>query len=172
MVLPRYVAGGILLVILAFSFFVYPALPSRIPIHFAFDGVPNGWADRSVWTWLMMPGIGLAIWGLMELIGHWIVSNPDNINVPNKDKYLALPSDRKREVAENVRVVLLWQVVALLVLFGAIQYSIYLASISPVIGERVNETIGLSVLVLVPIGAIVLIVKLTRMIDRVSSRAH
>ena len=165
---PRIVCSGLLLITVAFSLFVYPALPSRIPIHFAFDGTPDGWAQKSLIVWLLLPMVGVGLWGLIELIGMGITRSPTFVNLPNKEKFLALPKEKQYRIVERLREVLGWIVAGVLLLFGLIQYSMYLSAVIPPLGEKVNEAIGIGVLVVVPVFAVGLIIVLSRMVDRVS----
>jgi uncharacterized membrane protein len=44
---------------------IYPSLPNPIPIHYAFDGTPNGWAAKSIWSVFGVLMIGTAVVALL-----------------------------------------------------------------------------------------------------------
>lgn len=44
---------------------LYPTLPNPIPIHYAFDGTPNGWAPKSTWSVFGVLMIGTAVVALL-----------------------------------------------------------------------------------------------------------
>jgi len=55
------VSGLIIVVIIVFSLIKYPSLPAQIVTHWGFDMQPDAWANKSVWTVLMMPIITLVL---------------------------------------------------------------------------------------------------------------
>jgi uncharacterized membrane protein len=49
---------------LGVTFLLYPSLPDPVPVHFDFDGTPNGWlARRFIWA---LPVGGCALWALVR----------------------------------------------------------------------------------------------------------
>lgn len=59
---------------------VYPSLPGSIPVHFAGNGTPNGWASRTTFP-LIMAGLGLLIYLLLTFQGHF---DPKGENVESR----------------------------------------------------------------------------------------
>jgi hypothetical protein len=86
----------------AWSLSVRHELPAQLPVHFASDGTPNGWAETSALTWMAMP---LACLGVFLLIGwggaRMIRSgrrHPRWLNLPRKQVLLSLPPERQEPV--------------------------------------------------------------------------
>lgn len=52
---------GLVAVGLGLSAVLYSRLPAQVPVHFSFEGVPDGWAPRPVGAWLG-PGLAFASW--------------------------------------------------------------------------------------------------------------
>ncbi len=109
----------------------YQSLPLRYPSHFNFDGVPDGWTDKNLFSWFIIPAISLALLSFMYFITPLFRKYPQFINIPGKEKFLELSDERKEPVfklAEN-----LMGMIAIVeqLLFLYIQYAMWSAALSP-----------------------------------------
>lgn len=75
------VAAALAIVILPAVF--YGRLPATVPTHFGFSGEPDGWGSKN--AILLLPGIWLAIYVLLTVIGRfpWIYNLPVEITEKN-----------------------------------------------------------------------------------------
>ncbi len=110
------------------SIMVYPSLPERFPIHFDLSGQPDGWLNRSLVSWLMLPAIAAGLAGLLELATRAGESSPHLWNVPDKSRFLALTPEERAPIVEQMRSFIRLTAVASTALLGMIQASIYLAA--------------------------------------------
>ena len=51
----------LLLCMIGAALAVWPDLPDRIPVHFGIDGRPDGWAEKSLTSWFLLPGVAVAL---------------------------------------------------------------------------------------------------------------
>ena len=58
------VAAGFIIVFVSWS-----TLPERIPVHFGFDGLPNGWHEGKGWI-LFLPVVDLAFYLMFLIVGR------------------------------------------------------------------------------------------------------
>lgn len=76
------------------GFSLWNSLPDRIPVHFGFDGMPDRWTEKG-WELvilIILPLIMTALlYGLTALSRRYTWM----LNVPDKDKLLALPPARQ-----------------------------------------------------------------------------
>lgn len=113
------------------SVMVYPRLPERFPIHFDLSGQPDGWQDRSLVSWLMLPAIAAGMAGLLELATRFSEDNPQLWNVPDKQRFLALTPAERAPVVERLKNFMAMVGMASTALLGVIQVSIYHAAVTP-----------------------------------------
>ncbi len=75
------------------------SLPDRIPVHFGFSGAANRWADRGFELILIysIPFIiTLLLYTIAFLLVPWVAEkHPEYLNIPYKEKFLALPADKR-----------------------------------------------------------------------------
>jgi uncharacterized membrane protein len=82
-----------------YAWSTFDALPARIPMHFDATGVANGFAPKSWAAWLLLPGIATGISVLFTVISLSLRVLPaERLNLPNKQRFLALPPERRREL--------------------------------------------------------------------------
>ena len=118
----------VLTALVGMSALLWPVLPERLPLHFGLDGTPDRWGDRTAWWW--MPALGVALTALFAGLSRWMEAHPPLINIPGKERLLALPPERQRPVLRRVGD-LLWGVNALaLALLVVIQWSIYQTAVA------------------------------------------
>jgi uncharacterized membrane protein len=83
--------------LLGWSASTYADLPLRIPMHFNSRGVDR-WAAKSVSTWFYIPLLGIGLCALNYVIGGLLAGRPQLMNIPRKDRLLALPVERQQRV--------------------------------------------------------------------------
>jgi Protein of unknown function (DUF1648) len=127
------VARAVYALLLAFGYFdwmrIYPKLPQRIAVHFAYDGTPNGWApkDGVLWTTLIV----LAILSVTTMgISRLIAAVPDDrMNLPHRAYWLA--PERRKQTMGFIEVQGIWFGCAVLLLvYTAFQLAVD-ANLSP-----------------------------------------
>ncbi len=100
----------------------YPSIPDRFPIHFDMAGNPDGWATKSLGAWFLLPvfgtvvSVGLAIFAglaLPRLARH----TPTMINLPHKERFLALDPERRVQAVSPVACFLVYVAIATTALF-------------------------------------------------------
>jgi len=117
------------------SLLVYPKLPERIPLHFGRDGLPDRLVEKTILNWLTPPllGGGMALFFLLmgkmmpAIARKW----PKLISIPRKKEFLALPPEQREPVYRELTRMFWPMVLLVLIFFGALQYLVYLAAISP-----------------------------------------
>lgn len=136
------------------SIMVYPSLPERFPIHFDLSGQPDGWASRSLASWLMLPAITAGVSGLLELATRFSESNPALWNVPDKPRFLALTPEERAPMVEQLRNFIALTTLASTALLCVVQASVYVAATSakPRMPGYVMGAVALHVTVLVIAG--------------------
>ena len=99
----------------------YPQLPERFPIHFNFAGEPDGWADKSIAMWLMLPGISLVMLAFLGGISYWMGSlvrnTPGLVNVPRKDLFVKMSVAGRMTVVAPTQTFLAWVLALMTFLF-------------------------------------------------------
>ena len=109
--------------LLAWAVWLWPDVPARVPVHFGFDGQPDRWADRSVWSWFGLPLVGLATAASIDVFVRWSLRRPGapGVNLPNKEAILALPPEKRAPVLARVADLVYGAVAWCLVAFALIQ---------------------------------------------------
>jgi uncharacterized membrane protein len=158
----------LLAALMAFSLWGYTRLPEAIPVHFDHNGNVNGTGSRAVF--LILPVIGLFSIGIMYVSVRLAARNPALINVPNKKKLMALPVEEQRWVIEPLINSMDWLSSLLILLFFAIEYSIYAAARGADVQGLLNGTL----LFFIPcmlVFPLVMIVQIQRRLDEAVKRA-
>ena len=110
-------------------------LPPEVPIHFDFNGEPDGFSSRSTHLWTMSSlVVGTT---LFFLFFCWLTPKiPDSmVNLPDKEYWLA--EERRSETYVRIQLMLIWVGVLTTLLFSTLAFFSwlvgmnYLASISP-----------------------------------------
>ena len=95
-------------------------LPERFPIHFNFEGRPDGWSTNHA-VWFLLPAISLVLLalfgGIIAWTGSLARSAPGIVNVPRKDLFLKLSAEGRVAVLGPTRVFLAWMLVLVTALF-------------------------------------------------------
>jgi uncharacterized membrane protein len=87
----------LLIIIAGMVLFYWKDLPDKIPIHFNFEGTPDGWAGKE--NLLILFAVALGVNGLFYLITlstSWLSKHPSLLNIPNKERFLALPEEKQQ----------------------------------------------------------------------------
>ncbi len=72
-------------------------LPDKIPVHFDLDGTPNRWSGKGDLTIILAVALGInAFFYLFVVAIPWLRKHPALLNIPNKDRFLALPLEKQR----------------------------------------------------------------------------
>ncbi len=87
------------------SLLAWPGLPAELPVHFGLDGRPDRWAERSLFAWFALPMVGLLTAALFGWIRKRAPDHPEMLNVPGKQKLMALPPElRARATGQILKV--------------------------------------------------------------------
>jgi uncharacterized membrane protein len=160
--LKRFFDGLSLLLLLAmvgFAVWAWPRLPDRIPVHFGIDGRPDGWADRSLASWFLLPGIAILLTALMGAFRVLMGRYPRMVNLPDRTRLADLPEAARRPVLETFSGFLALVETELLVMFGLIQ----LASYKAALGEPSQGTMILVLILAVVLSPFLLVVFFLRL---------
>lgn len=107
------------------SLLAYPSLPERIPTHFDFAGRPDGWSDKGIFSWFLLPILGI----LMQLLNVgciWIMRrNSIRINMPDKKLFDELPPEGKQQLVELTETFLYLVFASIQFLFLALLWGAY-----------------------------------------------
>ena len=102
----------ILLALLIFSCVVLEKLPEKVPMHYSMGGEPDYWEDKSLFSWFLLPliaiGFNLFMYGLSFLIPRLSQKYPWMLNIPNKERFIRLPQEKKEPVFRLFKTVFYW----------------------------------------------------------------
>ena len=119
--IPFLIACGMTAVNVLTGVALWPLLPDRFPVHFDLAGQPDRFADGSSLEFFLLPGLSLVLTALLLGITRWIdrlaSDHPEWINVPNKERFLALRPEQRRLAMHPARSALSWIAVHLNGLF-------------------------------------------------------
>lgn len=119
--IPFLIACGMAALTALTGLALWTILPDRFPTHFDLAGRPDRFADRSSLEFFLLPVLSLVLTALLLGITRWIGrladAHPDWINVPNKERFLALAPAQRRLAMEPARIALSWIAVHLNGLF-------------------------------------------------------
>ena len=99
----------------------YPQLPERFPIHFNFAGTPDGWANKGLVAWFMLPGISVVMTCVFGSVAWWLGSlirtTPGLVNVPRKDIFVKLSLEGRMTILAPTQTFLAWVIALVSYLF-------------------------------------------------------
>lgn len=108
------------IVLLVFSAAVYEGLPDRLPTAVDVNGRVTGATAKSMWAWLLLPGIATLSVLLIEVVRRQLPARPELFNFPGKDDLLTLPRELHPPViAKMQRMLDITSAATMLVLSGA-----------------------------------------------------
>lgn len=119
------VNGLLLATLFGASVLVWPELPERIPGHFSATGEVTRWDERSLWDWMLMPLLALAIAGMNYGLAALLPRRPGIFNHPGKEAFLALPPARRAPVIARMRTMMYGLSALTTVVFGVLQWVRY-----------------------------------------------
>jgi uncharacterized membrane protein len=90
----------ILLAWIILAWIAYDQLPERIPTHFDASGTPNGYMERSIASWFLLPLVGAISALTIAFSSIYTGRNPNRWNVPNKQAFLALNDAQRQPIVE------------------------------------------------------------------------
>ncbi len=151
----RVLMWAVAVALVAWAAWLWPDLPTRIPVHFDGAGTPDRWDGRSLLSWLGLPLVGLAPAAGLDVLAVWTRRHPRSptLNLPNKQAVLDLPTERRAPVLQRVSDLLFATGAACLVAFALLQQGMWTAAHGGS-GAGWVRAGGLSALVL-PLGALV-----------------
>jgi hypothetical protein len=105
----------------------WPELPVRVPLHFDFAGTPDRYGERGYWSWFFLPtlatGFALLFGLLIPRLVDWLAErDPTLINLPDKQRFLALAPERRRRALRPLLALLQVLGCEVVALFAWIQY--------------------------------------------------
>lgn len=153
------------------SLLVWPGLPAEIPIHFGDSGEPDRWADTTVLSWFGLPTLALALAGSLYLVAWLAPVRPRWINLPDRERFLALPEGARGPVYRRVQTLLYLVATLILVVFGLVQLAVYREAMGSLGSGYIIAVLVVSVLS-GPVLAIFGIVGLQRAVDEAWRRAR
>lgn len=110
------------------SLAAWPELPASIPAHLGLGGEPTRWTERSLAAWFGLPALAVAMTLLIYGVAWLLPGRPRFLNIPDKQRFLALPPERQAPVLRLVQTSLYWVNAYSLTLQGLVQLSLYRAA--------------------------------------------
>lgn len=106
----------------------YPLLPERIVMHLNGAGEPDGWAQRTPWTWGLPAGLGFILAAIFRGLIVWLDVNaatgPNALNIPDRGRFIALSVEQRRTALQPTALYLRYVAVLVLFLFIYVQEGI------------------------------------------------
>lgn len=143
-------------VLIGFAVWAWGVLPDQIPVHFSADGEVTRWEAKSFFAWFGPTLIGVATVALNYGLAAWLPDRPHLVNLPDKKRFLALPTQRQAAVIRPMQSMLYGLSAPLLALFWFIQLGIYAEATGGSAQPYIIATLVLAVLM----GPVLLIVAL------------
>ena len=114
----------------AWSVWLWPDVPARVPAHFGPDGAPDRWVDRSLGAWFALPLVGLVVAAAVDALVGWARRHPASpvLNLPNKAAILALPPPHRAVVMDRVAAMIYATVAPCLAGLALIQVGVWTAA--------------------------------------------
>ena len=120
----HYFNAILLLSITGLGMYYWGRLPDEIPVHFGLDGTPDRWSSRGGETLLIF----ILPWGmtlfmyLISLTANSVRKHPQAMNIPNKEKFLALSPAQQAPFFDALKTMFYSTAAALNLLFLLIAY--------------------------------------------------
>lgn len=120
----RFVSWGLLLALIAHAVATYGALPELVPTHLDLAGRPDRFSERSIMGWFLLPTIGLLLLLLFEVLTAIMPDRPHLINIPDKERFLALPRRWQAPVIAEVIQLVDVSAAGVIAVFGLVQWQL------------------------------------------------
>jgi uncharacterized membrane protein len=143
------------IVVVMFSVASYPALPAQIPTHFGPAGADH-WAAKTPARWFLVPLLALGLCALNYVIGAVFAKRPEYMNIPRKQRLLALAPEQRARVMRWWWVLIQTIGVAELLLLSVAQYGLWrAASAQAYEGWIVGILVGFIALSMLPVTLLI-----------------
>lgn len=163
----RLASWGMLLALIALAAVTYGGLPDRIPTHLDFNGVADRMAPKSVGTWFLLSGIATLVLGFLDFLGGRLPAHPDMLNIPDKERLLALPARFQAPVMAEAQLMMDVVAVGVMVVMLLVQWELVRVAtgarglgVAPVLVASTGLTVGL----------LLMVTRITAAIDRAHAR--
>lgn len=100
----------------------YDALPDRIPTHFDASGTADGFMNRSIMSWFLLPLVGVISALTIVLLGIISERYPQFMNVPNKSAFVALSNEQRRPLTDMLGTFMAAISLAVTIFLAALHY--------------------------------------------------
>lgn len=100
-----------------------PGLPARIPRHVGTTGIT--WTDATALSWFLLPAVATATLLLVRMMAGVIAARPRWLNIPGKERLLALPPERQAPVLRRAIDMMHGTITVTLLIFIAVQYGLW-----------------------------------------------
>lgn len=104
-----------------FSVATYSTLPEQIPQHLNAAGEVTRTMQRSIGSWLLLPGIAGLTLGLLSWCAVLVARQPKYFNFPDKERFLKIPAEFHAPVTTRMRETLDVTGVFLILVMGYVQ---------------------------------------------------
>lgn len=153
----------LLIALWGFTVLMYRHLPEQIPGHMGMSGVTR-WEDRDSGMWFVLPILGSFHALLMYALSGLAAGTPETINVPHKERLLALSPEGRRHAMEPLRPFMFGMAAWLLVLTGVIQLHMYAAARAgaDATGGGTTAMLGIIFVALLPLAGVWLVSRAMR----------
>lgn len=132
---------------------LWSKLPQRVPIHFDFAGQPTTWARTSVLSWFGLPLLAAAITVLLYGIARASTGTPELWNIPERERFLALPSAARAPIIAYLHRLTAWAALLVTFTFITIHVGVYQTATGRSAGLRWESLL----LMLAPVGILLLL---------------
>jgi uncharacterized membrane protein len=113
---------------------LWPLLPRRMPLHLSFTGEATAWTTTTLLSWFGLPLFSVAMAAFIFSLGRLAVRTPELWNIPEKQRFLALPPAERAPIEAYLRGFLAWCSVLVTISFIGIHIGLYDAATEHVLG--------------------------------------
>lgn len=157
--------GLLLTALIALSLYVFPDLPSDVPLHFGADGTADRWGARTLLRWMTLPIAAAATAALLYGVAAFMPGRPQSFNMPEKKKLLELPAPLQRWVIGGAVNMLHIMTLTMLIMFCGLQYGTWETAHTRT-GSSLIVASVIFTLVVTPFETIALLIVSQRRMDR------
>lgn len=100
------ITGVLLVAILIGAVTAAGQAPAEIPAHFDAAGRVTRWTANSLRRWLLLPGMAVVLAAGMGWLSSTMPRRPGWVNLPDKERLLALPPMRQAPVIRRIQALL------------------------------------------------------------------
>ena len=142
----------VLVIWIVLAWTAFDSLPERIPTHFNATGIPDGFMERSVFSWFLLPLIAGVSALLIWFSSHFTNTNPERWNVPNKKAFLALSPEQRQPLVEMLNTLLAAVSLFTVVFLGALHYDTWRVATGRMSGLTFASFGALALLLTISLG--------------------